>query len=466
MASRVGSALASTLIKAVRVAKREGERLVQASAAPRFQVLYQLAHLAPAERVLRRLGPLRAKEMRRFVSRAELQQHSAPGEFELLQLSTDQLLACGPRFAAEAADLQKPRPAAEFLPGPELYAAVLRRVEVLGGSNAVLVSGQRALYDLRDFDQERRFRYSDEGLHGYRRDICAVKRQGYGDDVPRAIHLGGNYAWNYYHFVIEVLPRLRAVDALNLDPAIPLLVDQIHLEIPQHLALLTALNRDGRPILAMQPALRYRVGELYYCSFPNLVVPNYHRMSQMRASDTRLDAAALIYVRDQLREQLAGPGAPHQPWPKRIYLSRKKASHRRKFNEDDVLTALSALGVVAVHPEELSIAQQIDLFAAAELIVGGSGAAFTNLLFCQPGCKALVIAKERLDVGLFSSLAAVTGVDLLYHAANADADSDTPDPHGEFTIDAHRLAELLAAWLGAGENSPSAAEFPSAPRSV
>jgi hypothetical protein len=39
------------------------DHLVQASAAPRFQVLYQLAHLASAERVLRRLGPLRAKEI-------------------------------------------------------------------------------------------------------------------------------------------------------------------------------------------------------------------------------------------------------------------------------------------------------------------------------------------------------------------------------------------------------------------
>lgn len=466
MASRVGSALASMLKKAVGLAKREGERLVQSSAAPRFQLLYRLAQIAPAERVLRRLGPLRTKELRRFVSRAELQQQSAPGEFELVQLSTEQLIACSPRFADRAADLQQPQPAAERLPGPELYSAVLRQVEVLGGSNAVLVSGQRALYDLRDFDQERRFRYSDEGLHGYRREICAVKRQGQGADVARAIHLGGNYAWNYYHFLIEILPRLRAVDALNLDPAIPLLVDQIHFEIPQHLALLTALNRDRRPILTMQPALRYRVGELYYCSFPNLVVPNYHRMAEMRASDTRLDAAALLYVRDQLRHQLGAQAAPQKPWPKRVYLSRKKASHRRKFNEDEVLSALSAFGVVAVHPEELSIAQQMDLFAAAELIVGGSGAAFANLLFCRPGCKALIIVKERLDVGLFSSLAAATGVDLLYHAATVDADGDTPDPHGEFTIDAKRLAELLAAWLGSGENSLTAAEVPSAPRSV
>lgn len=446
--------------------RRSLDHLVQASAAPRFHLLYRLAQFAPAERVLRRLGPLRTKELRRFVSRAELQQQSAPGEFELLQLSTEQLIACRPRFADQAADLQQPQPAAERLPGPELYSAVLRQVEVLGGSNAVLVSGQRALYDLRDFDQERRFRYSDEGFHGYRRDICAVKRQGQGADVARAIHLAGNYPWNYYHFLIEILPRLCAVDALNLDPAIPLLVDQIHFEIPQHLALLTALNRDRRPLLAMQPALRYRVGELYYCSFPNLVVPNYHRMAEMRASDTRLDAAALLYVRDQLRDQLATKGDSQEPWPKRVYLSRKRASHRRKFNEDEVLSALSALGVVAVHPEELSIAQQIALFAGAELIVGGSGAAFSNLLFCRPGCKALIIAKERLDVGLFSSLAAVTGVDLLYHAARVDADGDTPDPHGEFSIDAHRLAALLAAWLGSAENSLSRAAVSSARGSV
>ena len=422
-------------------------RIVQATAAPRFELLYQLSRLTPAERALRRLGPLRAKELRRFVGHAQLQHSAAPGEFELLQQSSGPLLSCAPRFADSPADLQHPAPQPLQLPGPAHYAALLRRVEVLGGSSAVLVSGQRALYDLREFDRERRFRYSDEGLHGYRGDVCAVKRQGQGPDIARAIHLGGNYAWNYYHFLVELLPRMRAVDQLDLDPTIPLLVDQIHLEIPQHLALLNALNRDQRPLVAMQPAVRYRVEQLFYCSFPSLVVPNYQRISDMRATDTLLDVAALNYVRDRLRQQAATAAVAAAAWPKRVYLSRKKASDRRKFNEDQVLAALQPLGVVAVRPEELSAVEQISLFGAAELVVGGSGAAFANLLFCQPGCKALILAKERLQVGLFSGLAAVAGVDLLYATASAAAGSDSPDPHGEFAIDASRLASLVAAWL-------------------
>lgn len=449
MISSARNAVSRALELALPLARRQADLLVQASAAPRFELLYQLSRLAPAEQALRRLGPLRSKELRRFVGLAELQASAEPGELELLQQSSAPLLSCAPRFADCAADLRQPTPRAQQLPGPLQYAALLRRAEVIGGSSAVLVSRQRALYDLREFDRERRFRYSDEGFHGYRGALCAVKRQGYGQDVARAIHLGGNYAWNYYHFVVEVLPRLRAIDALNLDPTIPLLIDQIHLEIPQHLALLTALNRDGRPLIAMQPGLRYRVAELYYASFPNLVVPNYHRTSQMRASDTRLDAAALAYARDGLRRHWAEDAAARQPWPRRLYLSRKHASHRRKFNEDEVIAALAPLGVVAVRPEELSAAEQIAAFAAAEVVIGGSGAAFTNLLFCPPGCKALIIAKERLEVGLFSSLAAAGGVDLIYHAASAAAGSDTPDPHGAFEVDAARLAALVAAWLGA-----------------
>jgi capsular polysaccharide biosynthesis protein len=62
------------------------------------------------------------------------------------------------------------------------------------------------------------------------------------------------------------------------------------------------------------------------------------------------------------------------------------------------------------------LSEQISLFSNAEIIVGPTGAAWTNLLFAAPKTKCFIWAPSVVsDYGCFSNLASIVGADMVYH---------------------------------------------------
>jgi Glycosyltransferase 61 len=80
---------------------------------------------------------------------------------------------------------------------------------------------------------------------------------------------------------------------------------------------------------------------------------------------------------------------------KRIYISRAGTSYRKVINESQVIELLSNKGFSVVHPEKLSFEEQVRLFAAAEMIVGLTGAAFNNMMFMHSGCPVIEFRLEN-----------------------------------------------------------------------
>ena len=58
-------------------------------------------------------------------------------------------------------------------------------------------------------------------------------------------------------------------------------------------------------------------------------------------------------------------------------------------NEAEVAGVLDRVRFTAVDPGALSVREQINTFAQAELIVGAHGAGLTNLAFASPGARAI-----------------------------------------------------------------------------
>jgi capsular polysaccharide biosynthesis protein len=78
--------------------------------------------------------------------------------------------------------------------------------------------------------------------------------------------------------------------------------------------------------------------------------------------------------------------------PKRIYVTRGSAPNtRRLVQEDALMPLLEQRGFVRVEPGRMSVREQIDQFAAAEVIVAPHGAALTNLVFASPAVRVLEI---------------------------------------------------------------------------
>lgn len=173
---------------------------------------------------------------------------------------------------------------------------------------------------------------------------------------------------NYYHFLLDVLPRWgvfretmpgRSPDALYVPS-----------RAGYQRQLLGMLGLGTMPIVEAGKHRAVSASRLFVPCVPNP------------------DLVAPRWTIDWLRRQF--PAQNSASAPRRLYLTRgDQPNTRRLVNEADLWPLMAKQGFVRVDPGTLSVQEQIDWFAAAEAIVAPHGAALANLAFCSPGVRVL-----------------------------------------------------------------------------
>jgi tetratricopeptide (TPR) repeat protein len=220
---------------------------------------------------------------------------------------------------------------------------------------------------------------------------------------------------NYYHWMIDTLPRLRLVS----DATLPILVNPDLAPFQQQTLALLGIDPARLRPLAGPAAVRCR----------QLVIPDAGADFQVPHPGT------IAWLRSTFG-QAGGASA-------RLWVSRRDAGQRRVLNEEQVITALAARGFTVVVPGELDLAGQIAAFAGAEMVAGPHGAALTNLVFSPPGARVLEIMPGRHNqLGFFPPLSAACGhIHRRMVAESVGADSQNAD----MIVDVARLMEELDA---------------------
>jgi capsular polysaccharide biosynthesis protein len=92
---------------------------------------------------------------------------------------------------------------------------------------------------------------------------------------------------------------------------------------------------------------------------------------------------------------------------KRIFIKRVPGWQQGRMlsNEEEVCRRLSARGYQEVEPGSMSLEQQISVFRGADRIVGVSGAAMTNIVFCKPRTKVKLLVPGAFPDTFFWFLA-------------------------------------------------------------
>lgn len=216
--------------------------------------------------------------------------------------------------------------------------------------------------------------------------------------VPRGVLLGARAARNYFHWLIEYLPRLLLIED---DPT---LVDH-HLLVrgPVYSQQLQALASvaPSRPVYAWTDSTSIHVDDLVVVDGPCFVSDD----PRLASEDVfACNPALLGRMRDRIIHQLKLASIRGT---RRIFLAR---DGQRDIVNSTVKDLLKREGFEVVRPQTLSFYDQVKLFREAEIIAGPSGAAFTNLLFSQRGAKALVFnAPRHARNSVFSQLADIAG---------------------------------------------------------
>jgi len=78
----------------------------------------------------------------------------------------------------------------------------------------------------------------------------------------------------------------------------------------------------------------------------------------------------------------------------KIYISRQNSSYRNLINEDDITKILKNKGFEIIDTYNMSIAEQIELFSSAKIVISPTSSALTNLVFCKENTKVIEITPQ------------------------------------------------------------------------
>ena len=74
-----------------------------------------------------------------------------------------------------------------------------------------------------------------------------------------------------------------------------------------------------------------------------------------------------------------------------VYVSRQNSKSRNLINEEDIIDELKSKNFTIIDTKNMSIFEQIDIFSSAQIIIGPTGSALTNIIFCSEGTKIIEI---------------------------------------------------------------------------
>ena len=227
--------------------------------------------------------------------------------------------------------------------------------------------------------------------------------------LPQGIFLGGNGSSNFYHWLLDIVPKLQVLSRLPEALAgHPLLVSRRVAEIGTFAEILNVLA-PNRELIYLEEGKSYLVGD---ATFIEPFVTGPYNILDCKFSaeyySTRPDA--IHYLRDSVLPALEGLNP--QPWPERVFLAR---SNRRSYNQDELATIAVKNGFEVLYMEQHSFLMQAGYFANARVLMGATGAAWANLVFADCRSKALCWMPEELgEFSAFSNIAGIVGMDMRY----------------------------------------------------
>lgn len=253
--------------------------------------------------------------------------------------------------------------------------------------------------------------------------------------LKSGIMLSGKFSCNYYHELYEILIKLLVFNRINISKDAPLIIDEIVMKIDSFKKIFEILNETQRDIITIGEKEIVEFGTLYSLSAVNSIAPHYRDITDPdHLFGFVFDCHLTLQMRDKLllfKSNLATP--------KRIFLTRK-STKKRHYNEFEVWGILKEYGFEVVAPETYTFCEQMALFNNADYIVGGSGAAFTNLLFCHSGCKVICFRSIRNYSPIFSTIANIVGVKMRYLAGISDS---TVDLHADYIVSTDKLKKMI-----------------------
>lgn len=228
---------------------------------------------------------------------------------------------------------------------------------------------------------------------------------------------------NYYHWLIESLPRLWLIEqaGLTLNEIDRFLVNDE--QYPFHTQTLEVL---GIPHVKRMITRKNRV---YRCE--RLVIPS------LPAGPMVYPSWALAF----LRERFLPAAAPVHL--ERVFISRRQAARRKLVNESEIEERLRRAGFKTVMLEQLSFREQVGLFRSASGVVAPHGAGLSNLVFAQAHTKVIELVSPSFINHCYQKLAGAMQLPYAEVVGDLTTTARKRAEEDDFSISAEKLHQAL-----------------------
>lgn len=237
----------------------------------------------------------------------------------------------------------------------------------------------------------------------------------------RLLVVASHAADNYYHWLLEELPRLLlACESTQFDKI-------LLTEKPFTDSVLQCLQVD---------VPRIPVSAISHYQADKLIVPSY-------LAPTGFPSPKMV----ELLSAFSLRYAPQddQSRPEKIYISRRSAKRRTVKDETKLIAVLQARGFHEVLLEKMSLQEQMRTFRGAKFVVAPHGAGLANLAFCQSGGKVIELFNNGYVHHCFAQLAGLVGMS--YTGLCSDPDGPVGHGVGESQEEIRVPIEEILRWV-------------------
>ena len=223
----------------------------------------------------------------------------------------------------------------------------------------------------------------------------------------RSLILASTGGDSYFHWMTDVLPRLRLAEKAGYEMAFfdHFIINKVEASYQREtLDYLKIPSRKIREIAAKPNG--------YFCeqavlpslpSFPGAVPPE-----------------TIQYVRSIIPETTLNKAG-------KLYIGRGKSKRRRIPEEGRIIDWLKTQDFEIIDCGKMSVKDQASAFAHAELIVAPHGGALTNLIFCRPGTKVVELLSTSYPNPCYKNLCGVAKLPYIGIIGNSQKSETTND---------------------------------------
>jgi tetratricopeptide (TPR) repeat protein/capsular polysaccharide biosynthesis protein len=252
------------------------------------------------------------------------------------------------------------------------------------------------------------------------------------DHIPSALELEGTVAFLsvqfglvYYHWMIDILPRVALLQQQGLYKKIDYFVVNRYQ---------TAYEKETFKMFGIS---QNKIIES--TQFPHITASHFIIPSRMRDSAT-LPPWAI----ESLRQFILSDSSYHFSCSDRLYISRTQAKKRKMINEEAIIDLLKQYEFRIVYFEKMSVREQANCIATAEVVIAPHGSGLTNLIFCQPGTKVIEILSPSWLNSCYWMLSQTCQLDYFCLVGEASIENSENFPQYQaYDVNIQKLQQLM-----------------------